>query len=172
MSTTGWGGARIGAGMKPKNGQRAIRPRRVTKLHEAAQQTAEPGAAVSVLPPEDLSTEQKAVWQTYAGLAIEKRTLTAHTEGTFRMLCELEVRRRKMGQTIDRDGLTYLKVFVDSAGNEHQELKKHPLIAEHRQLSQRVEVLLRQFCLSPFGKAMEGTQRKQVQNPWAQVAQK
>jgi hypothetical protein len=126
---------------------------------------------VSAVPPEDLPVDQRDFWHRCAVRAIDQGTLTADTVAGFRLLCELDVERQATKATIDRDGRTYIKVTIDGAGQEHQELKAHPLKSDYAKLSKAVEGLMARFKLAPMGKA-EGRQRAQsvAPNPWAQVA--
>lgn len=156
------GGARVGAGAKPTR----FRP----VVHGGGREPEDCG--VSVLPPEDLPPEQRDFWHRYAGMAIEKRTLTGHTVAAFRLLCELEAEKRETKATIDRDGRTFIKVTVDGSGQEHQELKAHPLTSAYGRLAKSVETLMARFGMAPFGKAELPTQKKTAANPWAQVAHK
>lgn len=165
------GGARTGAGRKPI-GLTAIRPRRKPEI--VALQSIEGGRiddGVSSVPPEDLSSTEKAFWQRNAGRAIAQGTLTSRTAEAFRLLCELDEERRAVKATIDRDGRTFIKVTVDGAGQEHQELKAHPLKGDYSRLSKQVENLMARFKLAPFGKAEATIKSKTVQaNPWGAVA--
>lgn len=166
-----WGGARIGSGQKPK-GERAIRSRR--KPQPVALQSIDGGRideGVSATAPEDLMADQRDFWQRNAPRAIAQGTLTGRTVEAFRLLCELDAERRATKKTIDRDGRTFLKVTVDGAGVEHQELKAHPLKGDYARLSKQVENLMARFKLAPFGKA-EATIRSKtvVANPWGAVA--
>lgn len=127
---------------------------------------------MSAVPPGDLPGDQRDFWHSYAGLAIEKRTLTDHTVAAFRLLCELDAEKRATKTTMDRDGRTFIKVTVDGTGQEHQELKAHPLTSAYGRLAKAVETLMARFGLAPFGKAEAPLTRKTAVNPWAQVAQK
>jgi phage terminase small subunit len=155
------GGARVGSGRKPRKGLVAV------SLSSRQDRNTE---WLSAIPPEDMPTEQRDFWHRYATRAIEKGTLTVHTEAAFRLLCELDSEKRETKATMDRDGRTFIKVTVDGAGVEHQELKAHPLTGAYGRLAKSVETLMARFGLAPFGKA-EGSSRKQpAANPWAEVA--
>ena len=157
MGGVGSGGARSGSGPKPKT--RAFQPIDGGRAEE-----------VSLLPPADLPADQAEFWRTYAKSAVEARTLTGQTVGAFRLLCELDAEKRATKAVIERDGRTYVKCVVDGAGNEHQELKAHPLTSAYRQLAQRVEALMGRFGLAPFGKPVaEKPKRGAVQSPWARI---
>jgi hypothetical protein len=116
---------------------------------------------VSLIAPSDVPVDQREFWQRYAPLAIERRTLTPQTVPAFRLLCELEAEKQATRDTIDHDGRTYLKAWVDSSGQEHSELKAHPLMGAYRQLAQRVEILMARFGLAPFGKPIAAAPKTQ-----------
>jgi hypothetical protein len=149
MNTVGWGGARVGSGQKGK------------------EQTVVPDA---VDMPADLPEGQRGFWECYAELAMEQGTLTKHTIGAFLLLCEMDEEKRQVKATIDRDGRTFIKVTVDGAGVEHQELKAHPLTGAYGRLAKAVEALLARFRLAPFGKPEKTEKAKPKANPWARVA--
>lgn len=159
----GKGGARVGAGRKPLRPPRVFAPAVLAGGRE--------DAGVSAMPPEDLPGEQREFWHRYAALAIEKRTLTVHTVAAFRLLCELDADKQAVKATIDRDGRTFIKVTVDGAGVEHQELKAHPLTSAYGRTAKAVEQLMARFGLAPFGKAEQPLARKAAVNPWAAQAQ-
>jgi hypothetical protein len=164
-----WGGARINSGPKPSG-----RPRRVHRAK--ADLVAHEGGlagdpveeeAVSAIPPEDLSADQRPFWHRNAAKAVAQGTLTARTLEAFLMLCELDAERRATKQTIDTQGRTYIKAWTDSSGQEHEELKAHPMVARYDRLSKQVENLLARFKLAPFGKAEATVKPKKMSNPWA-----
>ncbi len=104
--------------------------------------------------------------------AIAQGTLTPRTIEAFRLLCELERERTETKKTIDRDGRTFIKVTIDGSGQEHQELKAHPLKGDYARLSKQVENLMGRFRLAPFGKAEAVIKPKAVASPWAEIAAK
>lgn len=159
------GGSRVGSGRKPKAG--TVQPF-TPVVHQGGLDVS--GLAV---PPSDLPEGQDGFWRSYAGLAVEQGTLTAHTVAAFRLLCELDAEKRETKATIDRDGRTYIKVVVDGAGNEHQELKAHPLKSDYAKLAKSVETLMARFKLAPFGKPELPTRKtKPAANPWSKVVGK
>lgn len=160
MNPNNWGGARVGTGPKPSKA-------RVIPGGKAGD---DPG--VTAIPPEDLPAEQRDFWHRYAGLAIEKRTLTVHTVADFRLLCELDAYKTRLRQTIDDDGWTFLKVTIDGSGQEHTEPKAHPLTSAYGRTCKHVEGQLARFGLAPFGKAEIPLVKRTAANPWEQVAQK
>lgn len=159
------GGARIGAGRKPRA--------RTFEVYEGGSVTSvATDGGVSEAPPEDLPQEQQDFWRRCAGLAIERRTLVAHTVPSFRLLCELEAEKQATKATIDRDGRTYIKVTVDGAGTEHSELKAHPLKADYAKLAKQVETLMARFALAPFGKPAGPAQRSKADQAKAEARAK
>lgn len=155
------GGARIGSGPKPRRFAPAV----------IAGGRADD---MSPTPPDDLPEDQRAFWRVYAPAAIEAHTLTPQTVGAFRLLCELDAEKQATKAVIDRDGRTYEKAWTDSSGQEHVELKAHPLTTAYRQLAQRVETLMGRFGLAPFGKPVAATKREQKAktNPWAAIVKR
>lgn len=149
MGGYGSGGMRPGSGPKGKTAAR--------KALEGSRGGRRAAAAVRVElipPPADLHPEQAAVWNELAPYACEERTLTRQTVRAFRDLCEAIVVKRAMLAKIQEDGLTYVKVTVDGSGNEHSELKAHPLLSQHRGMMQRVEAGMLRFRIAPDGKVV------------------
>lgn len=143
------GGARIGAGRKPKRQVAEVAPFQPVVVDGGRVEEINPNR-----PPDDLITQAHDFWLRYAAQAVEARTLTPRTVASFRLLCELDAEMRATKATIEKDGRTYVKVTVDGAGQEHEELKAHPLTGAYRQLAQRVEMLMARFGLAPFGKPL------------------
>jgi P27 family predicted phage terminase small subunit len=168
---SGRGGARVGSGRKPTKPVKITRP--VEFRSSASVIVTQPlNGEISTLPPEDLPAEQREFWHRYAGLAIEKRTLTTHTVAAFRLLCELDAYKRQVKERIDEDGWMFNKVSVDGAGVEHIEPKQHPLITAYGRTCKHVEGFMARFGLAPFGKAEIPLARRAAANPWEKVAQK
>lgn len=143
-------GGHAAAGRKPKDRRTAfVHGQRGAKAQQAAANAPE---AVAI--PADLPVEQREVWTSLAPFAVQARTLTKATAQAFRDLCEAIVVKRSMLERIREDGMTYLKVTVDGAGQEHTEVKAHPLISQHRGMMQRVEAGMTRFRLAPIGKEM------------------
>jgi hypothetical protein len=135
---SGWGGARVGAGKKPK-----------AKTFAVLQGDFTQGSDVSgdlLVPPRDLPKEQHDFWRTHAPLAIERNTLTIATTPAFRLLCELDAKKTLVGKMVDKGALGGLRVFM--------------------QLSKQVEGLMARFCLAPFGKPVKSEKPKKAENPF------
>lgn len=136
----GWGGARIGAGRKPK------RKVPVSPFSVYLGAKAEPPTATELLePPKDLPPEQQAFWKEHAPLAVERRTLMPATVPAFRLLCELYVKKVLVGEMVDKGALGGLRVWL--------------------QLCKQVEGLMGRFCLAPFGKPATVLTTKSAESP-------
>lgn len=107
---------------------------------------------VDVPVPDGLPDEVQAVWRELAPHAKAEHTLTNETAQRFRLLCEAIVLERTMRERIQKDGLVYIAVTIDGAGNERETLKAHPLCGPQRGMMQRIETGLQAFRLAPVGK--------------------
>lgn len=65
-----------------------------------------------------------------------------------------------MAAQILADGMTYIAVTVDGAGQERESRKAHPLIGPHRGMMQRVEAGMVAFRLGPIGKVIATPKEK------------
>lgn len=148
----GWGGARVGAGKKPKPKTKPlpISPFAIMPGGRIADDP--PIDRTHAEPPADLPVEQQPFWRVAALLAIERGTLVEATVPAFRMLCELEAKKIVVGDLIDKGALGGLRIYL--------------------QLCKQVEGLMGRFCLAPFGKPIKAEKPKQKSNPWAQVMTK
>jgi len=157
------GGARVGSGRKPRT------PLHVVASRKVSPQVLAPDVSSLQQPPESLPTGQQDIWCLYAPHAIDAGTLTTRTAGAFALLCKLIVMEQSVLDQIEHDGWTFVKVMVDGAGQEHQELKSHPLCAHHRGLVQRLETQMKNFGVMPFGKPIVERKAKGPANPWSTV---
>lgn len=171
MGGKGSGGARAGTGPKPKGAA-------LLRLHASRLEPATtPGVVTSVSEPvpvempAGLPDDQKAIWEALAPLALEQRTLIPATAGSFCDLCRAIVIRDGILAKIQADGWTFIKVSVDGAGVEHQELKRHPLSSEFRGWEQRVEAGRARFKLAPIGKSIAPEQKPQELSPLEKLQQ-
>lgn len=134
------GGARAGAGRKPKSlAEKALHG--TAKLRE---RRAEPPAVEEFDAPDDLTRDERLVWMKLAPLAFQARTLTRATEDAFSDLC----RNRVLMLELSRD--------PDKRGG-----------ADHRGIVQRVQSQMKDFSLSPFGKPLIEDAPK-VEDPFAE----
>lgn len=135
-------------GRKPKDEQQ----RHVHGSRDRGSRNRRPAQRVPVEMPADLPDAQQVIWKELAPHATEQGTLVPATASALRHLCAAVVARDQMAEAIEHDGLTFQKITVDGSGQEHSELKAHPLISQHRGMMQRVEAGLVRFRLSPIGK--------------------
>ena len=167
-----WGGARLGAGQKPK-GEHAKRRRKeaIVPLTSVDGGKVDEETSNLSLPPEDLPREHRDFWHRYAKIAIEKGTLNHTTVAGFRLLCEQDAELRATKATIDGEGRTFKKISVDvTSGEQHTEIKAHPMVARYDRLAKDVRIGLLSFRLTAFGKAEPREKPKAAANPWAKVA--
>lgn len=136
------GGARVGAGRKPKK----------TLDFPVIDGGKSDACLIAAEPPAELPDPHKKHWRLNAHLAIQRGTLTLQTEPQFRTLCRIEAEIEATDTTIEADGRTFIKTTVDGAGQEHQELKAHPLLSHYRALLKQQQSLFKDFMLGPFGK--------------------
>lgn len=124
------GGARVGAGRKPKAGH--LRSFDGGAGKRKAPGVVEPAATAEITEfdaPNDLTLEERRVWMELAPHAFKKRTLTPATSLAFCLLCRNVLLERQYAQSVnDRGG------------------------ANHRGMIQRVDNELAAFDLRPIGK--------------------
>jgi hypothetical protein len=171
MGGKGSGGARTGTGPKPKGA--ALLSLHASRFDRVPHDVPLPAAVepVAVEMPADMPEDQQAVWTSLAPFALEQRTLIPATAGSFRDLCAAIVVRDRILAKIDEDGWTFLKISVDGAGVEHQELKRHPLTSEYRGWEQRVEAGRARFKLAPMGKSIAPEPKPQELSPLEKLQQ-
>ena len=124
----GKGGARVGAGRKPKDGALAglegSRRRPTVVRFPGPVMPAEP-----VPPPAELGGKPLLVWQELAPFAHAALTLTPETAAAFMMLCRAVALERGLAKSKEKGG------------------------TNHRGMMQRVDAGMKSFRLSPMGKA-------------------
>jgi hypothetical protein len=124
-----------------------------------------PAEPLPVLPPPGgLREAERRVWEELAPLAAVARTLTPETAGALVDLCHLITMRDRVQRAVETEGLTYEKITIDGAGQEHRERKRHPLLGEWRALTQRIEAGRVRFRLAPMGKPLAGPPVEQRQS--------
>ena len=158
----GRGGHMPGAGRKPLSAQ-------VMLLRGGRNRTAPRRADLAVSKPVEmpsLPAEVAAVWAEFAPHAIQAGTLTDQTVSAFVRLCELVVWHHSLEAVILADGLTSVKVTVDGAGQEHRELKAHPLLVGVHSAEQVIRSGMKDFMLHPFGRPVAVV--AEVKDPFAE----
>lgn len=153
------GGSRVGAGRKPiDSALRVLRGGRDRRGGKRAEPPARSSPPVPVDVPEGLTESELAVWLAEAPHALSAKTLTPGTAAEFADFCRTVARERRMWRQIDRDGYTHTKVTVDGSGQEHQEIKAHPLMSRATALMVRIEQKRVKFRLAPIGKEIVSTE--------------
>ncbi len=138
----GWGGARVGAGKKPKR-----KPVSPFAVFDGGKPPDDP-VDVSILePPSDLSPAEQSFWRIYAPLALKQGTFIPEYMGDFRLLCEVLAKKAVIGTMVDKGALGGLRVWM--------------------QLVTQADKLLGRFCLAPFGKPAKPDKPKREANPFA-----
>ena len=149
MGGKGSGGARFISGPAPlSDEEKALRGSRTRNKSKSGQS----GPTPFLDAPEGANEATKGVWNELMPLACRARTLTDVTAPGFLELCRAVVRLRQMDARLEEEGLTQIKITIDGAGQEHQEVKAHPLVSQHRSMMQRVEAGYTRFCLTALGK--------------------
>lgn len=112
-------------------------------------------------PPADMPEDQASYWRVWAPLAHARGMMDAERSPGFELMCRTQAQADAMWKKITDDGMTYIKCTVDGAGNEHQELKSHPLLSHYRGLAHRVEQLMARYGLAADGKVRAEPAEKQ-----------
>lgn len=171
MGGKGSGGARVGAGRKPKTeAERALSgfagKRQTSKQKAAARKQAAGVLALPVLaPPADLTGRARAIWVELAPLAAERRTLTSVEMPAFAELCRYKAVQEALFAIITSTHLegdapppdTPISLFL---------LDPNQRLTQHRAYSQRVEQAMVRFRLAPMGK--EVVPAEAAVDEWAQ----
>jgi hypothetical protein len=173
MGGFGSGGSRPGAGRKRKPTHlRAIDGGADRRGPRGDDDDAElpPADAAALEPPDDLSPEERAVWDAWAPLAIAERTLTPATLANFVQLCQAEVDRRHLRAryTLQRHGAggELLPLLVMDSDEELS------LRREHRTLLKDIHARMKDFKLAPFGKEILPSGQAAEEDPLDQFTRK
>lgn len=132
----GHGGARVGAGRKPKSdAERAItgNPGRRGRLleHPSAGQVPQLAPVDEFDAPDELTTDERNVWLKFAPMAFANGTLTRASAHGFVLLCQNVVLERAYRKSVAECGRT-----------------------EHREAEKRVKGWMREYSLLPNGRRM------------------
>lgn len=152
-----WGGARVGAGRKPK-GSGAVVLGMDGLRRDGQRPLPEVAAAVDALlhPPKGLPPQARLYWRRWAPLARTQGTLTAETVPGFEKLCVLAVVCEK---------LELKMVRCEPGTATWSEL--HP---EYLKTGKDLRGAMQAFKLCAFGKPEQGGARgRKAANPWAAV---
>lgn len=153
------GGARVGAGRKPKGTPRVLGldglpkwPSRVPLPPALAPEE----KAELLQPPDDLPEHIRECWKELAPHAIEQRTLTPATEAGFVELCIRLSNVRAMDKRIAHLGI--------------QSQDALPYLKERRGQAAQLGISLKDFKLTAFGKPATSEKPKPAANPWEAIA--
>lgn len=149
----GWGGARVGAGRKPKDEQLLLleggrRRRRTGARADPPPAEHQPSLLEELPAPGALLANAAAVWDELAPLAMKKRTLTKAEVPGFQLLCENVALERQV-----RAG----KMYGMPVGG-----------SDHRGLIRMVEIGLARFGLNGTGKPSLIPEDEQPKDEWAE----
>lgn len=156
------GGARIGAGRKPGSTKgrllgvagQALTGHRVHPPLPPAVSGEEREKLVE--PPASLFPGAAAFWREYAPQAVAERTLTPATAAGFRKLAREWAYAESLAERIEHLG----------AGTQ----EALPYLREFRGYTGRLDISLKSFKLSAFGKPATSDKPKPAENPWAALA--
>jgi hypothetical protein len=103
----------------------------------------------------DLAPEVAGIWDGMAPGCIAMGTLTVVDVPAFVTLCELQATFNAAAREKAR---AYFSPFlhttmVDSAGNEHQNVKEHPALSLERKTAAALRPYYEKFGLEPVGRA-------------------
>ncbi len=110
---------------------------------------------VAVEMPAGLTPDMQEVWAWIAPGLIHMGTLTVVDVPAFLELCALQVTSRKAQAEKARDGFSIFlqTTMVDSAGNEHQNVKIHPAIKLEGETANKLRPYYDYFGMTPSGRA-------------------
>jgi hypothetical protein len=179
MGGHGSGGARAGAGQKPKTrtrrGGRDIPGLRAVPGSRGGRSEAplvpEPPAE-EIQPPDRLTPKELEYWHELGPHAIEAGTLVPATVAPFVLLCKCLVMVDEMHATMLNEGLTVIKFVITEEGSQ-EEKKVHPLLSPYRNMVQRIESLAVKYKVCALGKPMDvdaPKKKSKPTNPWAVVS--
>jgi P27 family predicted phage terminase small subunit len=132
----------------------------------------EPKPHGEVVKPAELSHGAGMVWDRLAPVCLDMGTLTAADVTAFAKLCELEATAEAASAQKDRPGFSVFlhTTMVDSAGNEHQQVKIHPAIKLEGETSVKLRPYLDYFGMTPSSRSrIQVSQPDEPTSKWAGV---
>lgn len=150
-----WGGARVGAGRKPRAERGVVLG--MDGLRKTVDLAPSGDDEALLTPPAGLTAAQARYWRLWAPLAIAQRTLTRETVPGFREACELAAMKEPLAKRIRR------------VGPERSEARE--LVRDYLKFSKDLRTALQQYKLGAFGKpeAVGRARTKTVSSPWEAV---
>ncbi len=162
------GGARVGAGRKPKKGKGTnVLP--MPGVQAPTTDTAASAAARAVLlePSTLLPEDEQEIYRRLAPLAVQNGMLTAETVPGLEHLAEVCVTYRKLRKILDDEGWQ-ITVYEEVDGHQFpMEQKRHPLWPQVQAFAIRRELGLRSFGLLANGKPMSAPDAPAASDPWS-----
>lgn len=115
----------------------------------------EPQPPVGEVVKPEMGAEVGAVWDELAPGCIAMGTLTTVDVRTFVTLCELQATFNTAAKEKASPGFRPFlhTTMVDSAGNEHQNVKEHPALSLERKTAAALRPYYEKFGLEPVGRA-------------------
>lgn len=164
------GGARVGAGRKPKKGKgKVLGMPGVTPPAAGAGRSAPKPDRKLVTPPRHLSEEEREVWKRLAPLAIKTGMLTPETAPGLEYLCTVTVTFEELRKTLKDEGWQIILYQTDEEGHRFPlEQKRHPLWPQLQAFAVRREQALARFGLLANGKVSPQPQAPAA-NPWEHI---
>lgn len=165
MGGPGSGGSRVNSGPPSKSyklrwlsGNAGHRTR--TELDERAEKTASV-AGECPEPPAEMLEAQARYWRQWAPLAHRRGMLDEDRTAGFALLCRTAAEADEFLEVIKEQGLTYKKVTIDGAGQQHEEIRSHPILSHYRGHLHRMEQLMARYGLAADGKVRAEPAEKQ-----------
>jgi P27 family predicted phage terminase small subunit len=132
----------------------------------------EPRPSGEVVKPGELSGGAGLVWDRLAPVCLQMGTLTCADVPAFARLCELQATAEAASGQKDRPGFSIFlhTTMVDSAGNEHQQVKVHPAIRIEGETAQKLRPYYDYFGMTPSGRARLSVKKADVPvSKWANL---
>jgi hypothetical protein len=132
----------------------------------------EPIPQGDVVKPMELSGGAALVWDRLAPVCLQMGTLTSADVVTFGRLCELQATAEAASGQKDRPGFSIFlhTTMVDSAGNEHQQVKIHPAIKLEGETAVKLRPYYDYFGMTPPGRARIQVRPTAPVSKWLSVA--
>ncbi len=128
--------------------------------------------AGDIAKPGRLSPGAVVAWEELAPVCLAMGTLTTADVSAFATLCELRATLDLTMVEKGREGFSafLLTTMVDSAGNEHQNIKEHPSIRLERNTAAALRPYYEKFGLEPVARARISVSKVKAEEPvskWA-----
>jgi len=126
-----------------------------------------------VVKPGMLSPGASVVWDRVSPVVLYMGTLTTGDVETFVRYCELQATADESARQKGEPGFSLFlyTTMVDSAGNEHQNVKVHPAIKVELETSVKLRPFYEYFGMCPSGRARLHMPKKEAEpvSKWAGI---